>query len=159
MLRLDGDLGGPFDLILGLPVHSLVVHAAVVFIPLAALLSLIAAYKKSFSRRFGPLILASAVLGQVFSFLAKSSGEPFEERLGIEVERHSEFGETAPLASLPMLFLLALLLYVDKSKHANKPVRTVLAVMLVFSALGAAGYMYLTGHSGTEAVWSWVNDI
>ena len=124
MLRLDVDLGGPFDLILGLPVHSLVVHAAVVFIPLAALLSLIAAYKKSFSRRFGPLILASAVLGQVFSFLAKSSGEPF-----------------------------------DKSKHANKPVRTVLAVMLVFSALGAAGYMYLTGHSGTEAVWSWVNDI
>jgi len=42
MILFDGDeLGGPLDLVFGLPLHPLVVHGAVVLVPLVAFLRLL----------------------------------------------------------------------------------------------------------------------
>ncbi|MGA0070976.1 MAG: DUF2231 domain-containing protein, partial [Candidatus Nanopelagicaceae bacterium] len=105
-MKMFDELGGPFDLIFGLPVHPLVVHSAVVLVPLVALAALVMSYVPSFSRRYGKLVIIFAVVAQISLFVAKSSGESFEERLGKEVERHAEFGETAPLTFIPLLILL-----------------------------------------------------
>lgn len=43
-MKLFDDLGGPFDLILGLPVHPLVVHGAVVLVPIVAIAALVMSY-------------------------------------------------------------------------------------------------------------------
>ncbi|MFM7873918.1 MAG: DUF2231 domain-containing protein, partial [Actinomycetota bacterium] len=94
-MKLFDELGGPFDLIFGLPVHPLVVHSAVVLVPLVAFAGLAMSYIPSFSRRYGKVVLILAVVAQVSLFAAKLSGESFEERLGKEVERHAEFGEIA----------------------------------------------------------------
>ena len=52
MISYDGDeLGGPLDLFMGLPVHPLVVHAAVVLVPLVAFSALAMSYWPSFSRK------------------------------------------------------------------------------------------------------------
>ena len=45
--------GGPFDLVNGIPVHPLVVHAAVVLVPLAALGLVVMAVWPRFSRSLG----------------------------------------------------------------------------------------------------------
>jgi hypothetical protein len=42
------ELGGPFDLIFNLPVHPLVVHGAVVLVPLVAFAALAKSYLPSF---------------------------------------------------------------------------------------------------------------
>ena len=109
MKIFNGDeLGGPLDLVFGLPLHPLVVHSAVVLVPLVAFAALAMSYWPSFSRKYGGPVLILAVVAQLSLFLAKASGEPFQERLNKEIERHENFGEIAPFTFIPLLVLLYL---------------------------------------------------
>ncbi|MGA0851505.1 MAG: DUF2231 domain-containing protein [Candidatus Nanopelagicaceae bacterium] len=157
-MQLYDELGGPFDLVMGLPLHPLVVHAAVVLVPLVAFSALAMSYWPSFSRKYGKPILILAVIAQISLFVAKTSGESFEERLGKEVERHSEFGETAPLTFIPLLVLLFIRWRMDRSGATvgSPRVRRMVSILLALSAILALVYIYLTGHSGAESVWGWL---
>jgi uncharacterized membrane protein len=140
---------------MGLPVHPLIVHLAVVLIPLAAIAAIVMAVKPGVSRKYGAVIIGITVVGQLSSIVAKLSGEALLERLDMELERHTELGNLAPLASVPLLVLVILLYQVDRRRRGSK-VRKLIAVLTVVAAVFAAGYIALTGHSGAEAVWSWV---
>ena len=151
----ESESTGIFDLVLGLPVHPLIVHAAVVLVPLATVAAIAMAVKPSISRKYGPVIIGLAVVGQFSSIAAKLSGEALLERIDIEIERHVSFGDNAPLTSLPLLALVILLYLIDKKQSSTKA-RKPIAALTVLAALFAAGFIALTGHSGAEAVWSWV---
>lgn len=157
MILFD-ELGGPFDLLFGLPVHPLVVHAAVVLVPLVALSALAMSYWPSFSIKYGKPVLILAVVAQLSLFVAKSSGESFEERLGKEVERHANLGETAPLTFIPLLVLLFIRWRMDRSGATvgSPKVRRMVSILLALSAVLALVFIYLTGHSGAESVWGWL---
>ena len=152
------ELGGPLDLVMGLPVHPLVVHAAVVLVPLVALAALAMSYWPSFSIKYGKPILILAVVAQISLFIAKASGESFEERLGKEVERHADLGEIAPLTFIPLLILLFIRWRMDRSgaTAGSANVRRLVSVLLALSAVLALVFIYLTGHSGAESVWGWL---
>lgn len=160
MISYESELGGPFDLIFGLPVHPLVVHGAVVLIPLVAIAGLVMSYLPSFSRRYGKLVLVIAVIAQLSLFIAKLSGESFEERLGKEVERHANLGEIAPFTTLPLLVLLYLRWRMDRSGATvgSPAVRRLVSIALVIAALAALVFIFLTGHSGADSVWGWVSE-
>lgn len=145
-------------MIMGLPVHPLVVHSAVVLVPLVAFSALAMSYWPSFSRRYGKPVLILAVIAQLSLFVAKSSGEAFEERLGKEVERHAEFGEIAPLTFIPLLILLFIRWRMDRSGATvgSPRVRRMVSILLALAAILALVYIYLTGHSGAESVWGWL---
>ena len=133
MKMFDGDeTGGPFDLIFNLPVHPLVVHSAVVLVPLVAIAALAMSYWPSFSRKYGGPVLILAALAQLTLFVAKASGEPFQERLNKEIERHENFGEIAPLTFIPLLVLLFLRWRMDKSgaNVGSARVRRLVSVLL-----------------------------
>ncbi|MFZ9283570.1 MAG: DUF2231 domain-containing protein [Candidatus Nanopelagicales bacterium] len=153
--RTESSSTGVFDLVMGLPVHPLIVHLAVVLIPLAAIAAIVMAVKPGVSRKYGAVIIGITVVGQLSSIVAKLSGEALLERLDMELERHTELGNLAPLASVPLLVLVILLYQVDRRRRGSK-VRKLIAVLTVVAAVFAAGYIALTGHSGAEAVWSWV---
>lgn len=159
MKRFNGDeLGGPFDLIFNLPVHPLVVHAAVVLVPLVAIAALAMSYWPSFSRRYGGPVLILAVVAQASLFVAKASGEPFQERLNKEIERHANFGEIAPLTFIPLLVLLVIRWRMDKSgaNVGSAQIRRLVSILLALASILALVYIYLTGHSGAESVWGWI---
>jgi hypothetical protein len=159
MKMFDGDeLGGPFDLIFNLPVHPLVVHSAVVLVPLVAFAALAMSYWPSFSRKYGGPVLILAVVAQLSLFIAKASGEPFQQRLNKEIERHANLGEIAPLTFIPLLVLLFLRWRMDKSgaNVGSASVRRLASVLLALSAILALVYIFLTGHSGAESVWGWI---
>ncbi|MEY3093777.1 MAG: hypothetical protein RLZZ317_280, partial [Actinomycetota bacterium] len=154
MKLFEGDeLGGPLDLIFGLPVHPLVVHGAVILVPLVAFAALAMSYWASFSRRYGGPVLILAGVAQVSLFLAKGSGEPFEERLNKDIERHADLGEIAPLTFIPLLILLFIRWRMDKSGATvgSPKVRRLVSVLLALAAILALVYIYLTGHSGAES--------
>ena len=153
--RAESSSTGVFDLVMGLPVHPLIVHLAVVLIPLAAIAAIVMAVKPGVSRKYGAVIIGITVVGQLSSIVAKLSGEALLERLDMELERHTELGNLAPLASVPLLVLVILLYQVDRRRRGSK-LRKLIALLTVIAALFAAGYISLTGHSGAEAVWSWV---
>lgn len=152
------ELGGPLDLVMGLPVHPLVVHAAVVLVPLVALAALAMSYWPSFSIKYGKPILIIAVVAQLSLFVAKASGESFEERLGKDVERHADLGEIAPLTFIPLLVLLFIRWRMDRSGATvgSPKVRRLVSVLLALTAILAMVFIYLVGHSGAESVWGWL---
>jgi uncharacterized membrane protein len=119
--------GGPFDLVNGIPVHPLVVHAAVVLIPLTALGLIVMAIWPRFSARYGWLVVGSGVVAFVSSVAAKESGEVLEGRVGEPGYDHAELGDVMPIFA---------------------------AVLLVVVALANLFWVYRVGDSGAKSAWS-----
>jgi uncharacterized membrane protein len=149
---------GILDSVAGLPMHPLIVHAAVVLVPLAALGLILMAVRPSFSRRFGVIVVIVAAAGALAAVAAKLSGEELAERIGTP-EVHAELGDLLPLVA-GGLFLLGLVFWlVDRGIPGNKPrpVWLVLYAILLIAASAFAIYWTIrVGHSGAEVTWSTV---
>jgi hypothetical protein len=152
---------GPFGTLAGLPLHPLLVHSAVVLVPLVAIGALVMSYLPSFSRRHGKIILILAVIAQVSVFLAKMSGEAFAEILDKNVEKHAELGEITPLVTLPMVILIYLRWRMDRSgsTFGSVVIRRLTSVALVVASLTSIIVIVLVGHSGASSVWGWIDKL
>ena len=152
---------GPFGTLAGLPLHPLLVHSAVVLVPLVAIGALVMSYLPSFSRRHGKIILILAVIAQVSVFLAKMSGEAFAEILDKNVEKHAELGEITPLVTLPMVVMIYLRWRMDRSgsTFGSVVIRRLTSVALVVASLISIIVIVLVGHSGASSVWGWIDKI
>jgi hypothetical protein len=151
----------PLGTLAGLPLHPLLVHSAIVLVPLVAIGALVMSYLPSFSRRHGNLILILAVVAQVSVFLAKMSGEAFSEILNKNVEKHAELGEIAPLVTIPMVVLIYLRWRMDRagSSIGNAALRRLTSVALVIASLASLVVIFLVGHSGASSVWGWIDKL
>ena len=151
----------PLGTLAGLPLHPLLVHSAIVLVPLVAIGALVMSYLPSFSRRHGRLILILAVVAQVSVFLAKMSGEAFSEILNKNVEKHAELGEIAPLVTIPMVVLIYLRWRMDRagSSIGNAALRRLTSVALVIASLASLVVIFLVGHSGASSVWGWIDKL
>jgi uncharacterized membrane protein len=151
--------GGPFDLVNGIPVHPLVVHAAVVFVPLTALGMIVMAIWPRFSAKLGWLVAVSAVLATVFSFAAKESGEVLQGRVGEPGFDHAELGDVMPIFAGFLLIAVVALWLIDRSAPADGPaprrgLRITVAIVGVLIAVGNLVWVYKVGDSGAKSVWS-----
>ncbi len=150
----------------GLPLHPLVVHAAVVLIPLTAVLAIVLAVlpRWRWLVRWPTAALSLACIA--IAYLATASGRSLENarNLGRLVQGHAAHGHT--LANLTVL--LAVVVVVSAvvlpgpsllaSGRGAMPRRvgradTVLAVLLVLAAAVVLVEVFLTGESGARAVW------
>lgn len=151
----------------GLPLHPLVVHAAVIFTPLAALLAIVFAVvpRWRWLSRWPAALAALAALGSVL--LAKASGNALLEQrpnLASVVDVHEERGEllvwfvigffVLAAASVWMLGSTSPLPSGRGARPAPAPwVARLLPVLVVTSALGVMVMVALTGDAGSRAVW------
>lgn len=151
----------PLGMIAGLPLHPLLVHSALVLVPLVALGALVMSYLPSFSRRHGKIILILAVVAQISVFLAKMSGEAFSEIISKNVEKHAELGEIAPLVTLPMVALIYLRWRMDRSgsTFGSVVIRRLTSMALVLASLASIIVIVLVGHSGASSVWGWIDKL
>jgi len=147
------------DTIFGLPVHPLIVHAAVVIIPTAALAVLLAALWPRFRRwaGWGPAALAVAAL--VLTPLSTSSGESLEHRVGRSplVETHAHLADLMIWWTIPLAFLAVVLHSLhrtDRLSSSGRALGIVMTVLPVVIALGALVQVVLIGHSGAKAAWA-----
>jgi hypothetical protein len=151
----------PLGMLAGLPLHPLLVHSAVILVPLVAIGALVMSYLPSFSRRHGKLILIVALVAQVSIFLAKISGEAFSEILDKEVEKHAQLGEIAPFVTIPMVALIYLRWRMDRagSSTGSVAIRRLTSVALVIASLASLVVIFLVGHSGASSVWGWIDKL
>jgi hypothetical protein len=151
----------PLGMLAGLPLHPLLVHSAVILVPLVAIGALVMSYLPSFSRRHGKLILIVALVAQVSVFLAKISGEAFSEILDKEVEKHAQLGEIAPFVTIPMVALIYLRWRMDRagSSTGSVAIRRLTSVALVIASLASLVVIFLVGHSGASSVWGWIDKL
>lgn len=143
------------DTIAGLPLHPLVVHGAVVLVPLTALGAALMALWPSFSRRFGVLVSIMGGVALVATVLAKETGEQLARVVG-NPAAHADLAEPMPIIVLALMVLTVVLWLFDRGIPGNRrrPAwLVVLAVLLVAVALLAFYWTVRVGHTGAEAVW------
>ncbi len=97
------------DELFGLPAHPLVVHGAVVLVPLAAIGVVLTAFWPAARAKLGLAVVVIALAGTVLAFLAAESGEALEESVRETelVEDHAELGDSG-LASAAAVLVGAL---------------------------------------------------
>jgi glucan phosphoethanolaminetransferase (alkaline phosphatase superfamily) len=151
------------ETVLGLPLHPLVVHAAVVLVPVASVLAIIVAVSQDRRARWGVLtwLLTTAAWGA--TVVAKLSGEALAEVtygdvLPIETADHGGYGNTAVWFTLALWLAVSGLLLIDldrRRRHGfGSPVLvTVVAVATIIAAMAASGQVLLTGWTGAENAW------
>lgn len=136
------------DTIQGLPVHPLVVHFAVVLLPLATLAVIVAIYVPRFRKGYSFAALVGVFLGTGAALVAKQSGEALAGRIG-NPEDHANYGNILAWSSVAF-FLLALYWYRNSRQNVKANLSgnvTALAGVMIL------GLTFLTGHTGAQAVW------
>lgn len=147
-----------FDLINGIPLHPLVVHAIVVLLPLATLGTIAIAVRPRWRLTYGPLVVAAAAVSTVLMPVATSSGEELQRRVGDPGE-HAELGDQLLWFAIPLLVLSAALVYLEwRRRRATEPSSSrtlvnVIAVLAVVAGLASAVQVYRVGDSGAKAAW------
>lgn len=158
-----------FDEFMGIPAHALLVHAAVVFVPLLVLAGVVYAVVPRLRSRIGWAVVLLAVVGPVAALLAKLSGEELQEVLVAknyppqvldQVAEHQDYGDLTFWSSLGLGVFTGLLVLVtsghSRLRRLPAVVRAGLAGVVVAFAVLTAIYVYRTGDTGARAVWTGV---
>lgn len=136
----------------GLPLHPLVVHAAVVLIPLAGVLALLMVLVPRFSIRFGPLIVLLGWAAVGAALVAKETGEGLSELLNKTPRVHIESGDLLPYFAIAQAVLITLLWLADR--RGGRGILGLLVALVTVVAVVATGYWtYRTGEAGARLVW------
>jgi predicted membrane protein DUF2231 len=160
-----------FEEFMGIPAHPLLVHGAVVFVPLQVLAA-IAYAAVPFTRRYiWWAVLGLAVVAPGAAWAARLSGAAFRERqvkngasgqFLADIDTHMGFGNmTAYLSTLLGVLMLVLVLVLAKrpldgqSAATGSPIVTIItAVVIVAVAALTAYYVFKAGDTGAHIVWS-----
>jgi uncharacterized membrane protein len=140
-----------FDTVAGLPVHPLVIHFAVVLVPLAAVGLIVSVLNKAFRTRFAFAFVVLLAVTVPLAFIAKESGEALAERVGIS-EQHETLGGTLPIW-VAVLLAMSVVWLVIARRDGSVLVRRILGGVVVFTAVQTIVVTLLVGHSGAEATW------
>jgi len=156
---IAAESGGLFDTINGLPVHPLVVHAAVVLIPLAAIGVLVMVFWPRFSRSFGIAVVVTAALATGAAFVAKEAGEALASRVGEPGFDHQELGDVMPIVAGVLLLAAIGLWLIDRrtesgASGSTRWVRIAVAALAAVIAVGNLVWIYRVGDSGARSVWA-----
>jgi len=144
----------------GLPLHVLVVHAAVIFGPLAALCALAYVALPSWRDRLRWVTLALVLIACGAIWTAYLSGEDFLESdrfkgiagtpLEDSIHEHQELAETLRLVVSGFTAVTLLATW----QHARQGVgRFVLGGLVAAGAIATLVYTVLTGDAGAQSVW------
>lgn len=148
-----------------LPAHPLIVHAAVVLLPLAAVVTLVVAAVPSLRRCYAIVGLALAIAAAIFVGLAQGSGEELEERVEETalVEEHASQGEDVLPWAIGLVVVSGAVVALDplESRYewlSSRASNIALVVLAVVASIGATWTVVEVGHSGAEATWSGVGE-
>jgi uncharacterized membrane protein len=160
--------------IVGLPLHPLAVHATAVLVPLSVLGAFVVVAWPAARRRYGSLVVATAVVATVCTVIAEQTGEGLEHNLPRDaaIEAHAALGDSLKLWMAPLMIAVAAFVLLHRradrtiERHGTgttvalalagrqRVVALVLAIVMVVPAVGTAVAVYRIGDSGARAVWS-----
>ena len=143
---------GIFSSIAGLPLHPLVVHVAVVFLPLSALALIALVAVPRWRKPYGLLAVAAATLGAAGAFVAKQSGEALAEEVGLPAD-HAQWGDRLTLAAIAFAVVALIWFVLDRRREPVAVVSTITQVAVVGLSIAVLVLTVLVGHSGATAVW------
>lgn len=154
-----------FDQFRGLPIHALVLHAAVVFIPLLALGAVVYAVAPRWRSRIGWAALLLAIVAPVCAFVTRESGLKLYQRVIARgtsaagrriLDSHMHFGTLTMWFTIALGVVTLVMVLATLRRSGNTLPRAAdmgLAVIIVVLAAISGYYVFRTGDSGATAVW------
>jgi len=155
-----------FDSLFGLPGHPLLVHAAVVLVPLAAIGTVVVAFWPAARNRIGWITAVLGVVGFFFAFFAKESGEALLESVRVTeaVKSHADMGSWGVIGAFLVGGSACTLMLFDqfvkeRAKRGlpelsiTRPLRTLIGVFAVVLSIFGTVLVVNVGHSGAKATW------
>lgn len=145
-----------FDTIGGLPVHALVVHFAVVLLPLSSLALLAEAVRPAWRRRYGFVTFACLTVGVLAALVSKLSGEQLATHVG-RPAAHATWATVTLIVSALLWLVSGAQLWLtrktgtDDARRSWAPIAPWATAVLSVATLAAA---VAVGHTGTQAVWA-----
>jgi hypothetical protein len=148
-----------------LPLHPMVVHAAVVLIPLLVLGAVAYAVVPGLRSRLNWVVVALAVAAPLATLVAKLSGDAFRQRLidnesigGQVLERvddHRDLGNITLWFTIALGVTSLLLVFITSRRAPALPrwAAVVVGIVVVGLAAGSGYYVFWTGDYGARAVW------
>lgn len=152
------------DTFQGLPVHALIVHATVVFVPVTALAVALAAVYPRFRAWIGWFPPVAAVASVALVQLTVMSGNKlfarFERVHGVskDLEHHKSLAHLLIWLVIPMAVLAVAAYVVQRKNGASKAVVGVVAALAVASAGAVLVDIALIGHAGASSAWKPIVD-
>jgi len=148
----------------GLPLHPLLVHAVVVLLPLAAILTVLHAVWPAARKRLGWVTPVVAFVAMVFTVLAKEAGEALEHQVDETplLEAHTRLGDGLIPWAIG-LFVAAVFVWVwwafvapklKLSRGSQVASALVIAIVTVAIAGFSTNAVFQVGESGAKSVWS-----
>jgi glucan phosphoethanolaminetransferase (alkaline phosphatase superfamily) len=169
--------GMVFEEIGGLPLHPLVIHAAVVFVPLLAIGSVAYAVLPGLRRLLWWAVALLALAGAGSTILARFSGVAFRQRLlrkhlltpefTPKVDAHQHYGTVTMWVTIALAVVSLVLIWAVPRRRAagaaggggasnrggGAAIRVIFAVVVIGLAVASLYYVYRTGDSGARMVW------
>lgn len=159
-----------FDKLFDLPAHPLLIHAPIVLLPIAAIVTIVLFVKPMWRAAAGWWPLALLVVVVVLMFGAKESGEAligaYDRANGegaVDIDQHESLAETTFVMTLVWLVVLAALTVIERVERlrtaalavvaTNATVRQVLGGLAALIGVLATVWMIRTGHEGAKSVW------
>ncbi|MGH8825988.1 MAG: DUF2231 domain-containing protein [Jiangellaceae bacterium] len=166
-----------FDTFRNLPLHALVVHAAVVLIPLEAFLGVLFVVPRLRAWSRWPLALV-AIAATVTAWVATQSGQELRDALGLQdpaanevaaqVARHADLGDQLVIFVVVYSVIALIAVYLmgrrpgsgppdpegGTDRGRRQPVAVGLSVLLVLGALAVGIQSFRVGDAGAKAVWN-----
>lgn len=156
---------------MGIPAHPLLIHAAVVFVPLLALVAIAYAFVPLVRPHTRWVLGLLAVGAPISTLLSKLSGDAFFDRMAAAgriteefyptIENHQQLGNMTLFATIILgIVTLALVYFVGPRVAAagaagrGRILPLVLQVLTVIAAGLSLYYVIRTGDSGSKAVWT-----
>lgn len=146
----------------GLPLHPLVIHAAVVFAPVAGLLA-IAYMVPRWRHHLRWPVLVVAVLAAVLVWFASATGDSLKHTADLRsamaanpalaraIHHHEDLAGKLQASTWALAALAALVWWFH---HRPGWIRNVLLVLLPVCGVAALVLVVLTGDAGARAVWN-----
>lgn len=147
------------DDVLGLPLHPLIVHAAVVLVPLAAVGTLLITVVPRWRRTYGWLVVVASGAALVTVPLATRTGRRLTELREFggpvleRIQEHEIMGDRIIWAVAPMFVLNVAVVMLLRAGRPSRDV-TVTAMLATVAAAVSVVLVVLTGHLGSTAVWN-----
>lgn len=168
-----------FEEIGGLPLHPLLIHAAVVFVPLLAISAVAYAVVPGLRRLLWWAVGLLALAGAGSTVLARFSGVAFRQRLlrkhlltpefTPKVDAHQHYGTVTMWVTIALAVVSLVLIWAvprrsrstsgaggsgaGGSGGGGAAIQVVFAVVVIGLAVASIYYVYRTGDSGARMVW------
>jgi hypothetical protein len=152
--------------VFGLPTHALIVHAAVIIVPLAVIALAATGWNANWRRHYSFPVALMAIGGAIFAFIAAQSGGPLERQVrraaevaGVQRVRfggHPGNGNTAEFVAI--VFAAFVVVYWGVNRYGERwklPAWMPFGSYVVALVPGilALTTMIIAGHSGAKLVW------